>query len=108
MTPEERNLVIELFDRLATLEDAQRDPEAERLISWLAASPQCALRVGADRAGAGRSAQARGRAHPRARGRGSLSGILMRGVGERIPERLGSFLRAQHSPRGRASVRAAS
>src|SRR5262247_3182058 len=33
MTPEERNLVIELFDRLATLEDAQRDPEAERLIS---------------------------------------------------------------------------
>src|SRR5512145_2263208 len=33
MTPEERNLVIELFDRLGTLEDAQRDPEAERLIS---------------------------------------------------------------------------
>jgi uncharacterized protein len=32
MTPEERNLVSELFDRLATLEDAQRDPEAERLI----------------------------------------------------------------------------
>ena len=32
MTPEERNLVTELFDRLATLEDAQRDPEAERLI----------------------------------------------------------------------------
>ena len=32
MTPEERNLVSELFDRLATLEDAQRDPDAERLI----------------------------------------------------------------------------
>jgi hypothetical protein len=32
MTPEERKLVIELFDRLATLEDAQRDPEAESLI----------------------------------------------------------------------------
>jgi uncharacterized protein len=32
MTPEERNLVIELFDRLATLEDAPRDGEAERLI----------------------------------------------------------------------------
>jgi hypothetical protein len=32
MTPEERNLVIELFDRLATLEDAPRDSEAERLI----------------------------------------------------------------------------
>ena len=32
MTPEERDLVIQLFDRLAALEDAQRDPEAERLI----------------------------------------------------------------------------
>jgi len=32
MTPEERKLVTDLFDRLATLEDAPRDPEAERLI----------------------------------------------------------------------------
>jgi len=32
MTPEERNLVTELFDRLATLEDAPRDRDAERLI----------------------------------------------------------------------------
>jgi uncharacterized protein len=32
MTPEERNLVMDLFNRLATLENAQRDPEAERLI----------------------------------------------------------------------------
>lgn len=32
MTPEERNLVTELFDRLATLEDAPRDREAERVI----------------------------------------------------------------------------
>jgi hypothetical protein len=32
MTPEERKLVTDLFDRLATLEDAARDPEAERLI----------------------------------------------------------------------------
>jgi uncharacterized protein len=32
MTPEERKLVTDLFDRLATLEDAQRDPDAERLI----------------------------------------------------------------------------
>jgi hypothetical protein len=32
MTPEERNLVGELFDRLATLEDAPRDRDAERLI----------------------------------------------------------------------------
>jgi hypothetical protein len=32
MTPEERKLVIDLFDRLATVEDADRDSEAERLI----------------------------------------------------------------------------
>ncbi|MCC6890612.1 MAG: DUF2076 domain-containing protein [Hyphomicrobiales bacterium] len=32
MTPAERQLVTELFDRLATLEDAPRDPEAERMI----------------------------------------------------------------------------
>src|SRR6266850_1100734 len=32
MTPEERNLCTELLDRLATLEDAERDPEAERAI----------------------------------------------------------------------------
>jgi len=32
MTPEERELVIQLFDRLAALEDAPRDPGAERLI----------------------------------------------------------------------------
>lgn len=32
MTPAERQLVDELFDRLATLEDAPRDPEAERAI----------------------------------------------------------------------------
>jgi uncharacterized protein len=32
MTPGESKLIIELFDRLATLEDAERDPEAERLI----------------------------------------------------------------------------
>jgi uncharacterized protein len=32
MTPAERQLVSELFDRLATLEDVQRDPDAERAI----------------------------------------------------------------------------
>src|ERR1700710_1908006 len=32
MTPEERKLVVDLLDRLATLEAAPRDPEAERLI----------------------------------------------------------------------------
>jgi hypothetical protein len=33
MTPQERQQVIELFDRLASLESARRDPEAERLIA---------------------------------------------------------------------------
>jgi uncharacterized protein len=33
MTPQERQLVDELFDRLAKLEDAPRDPDAERLIA---------------------------------------------------------------------------
>jgi hypothetical protein len=32
MTPEERNLVNDLFDRLAALENAEREPEAERVI----------------------------------------------------------------------------
>jgi hypothetical protein len=32
MTPQERQLVIDLFDRLATLENAPRDPDAERAI----------------------------------------------------------------------------
>lgn len=33
MTPQERDLVTDLFDRLATLENAPRDLEAERLIA---------------------------------------------------------------------------
>ncbi|HET9687433.1 MAG TPA: DUF2076 domain-containing protein, partial [Pseudolabrys sp.] len=33
MTPQERQLVDDLFDRLAGLENAPRDPEAERAIS---------------------------------------------------------------------------
>ena len=33
MTPQERQLVTELFDRLATLEGNRRDPEAEALIA---------------------------------------------------------------------------
>ena len=33
MTPQERALVTELFDRLASLEKTPRDPEAERLIA---------------------------------------------------------------------------
>jgi uncharacterized protein len=33
MTPQERQMVDELFDRLAKLEDAPRDPEAERAVA---------------------------------------------------------------------------
>src|SRR5690348_3222233 len=32
MTPQERQLVAELFDRLASLENERRDPDAERAI----------------------------------------------------------------------------
>src|SRR5438105_7333039 len=43
MTPEERKLITELFDRLATLEDAARDPEAERaIIDGLRQAPNAA------------------------------------------------------------------
>ena len=44
MTPEERQLVDELFDRLAALEHAPRDPDAERAIrDGLAAGAERAL-----------------------------------------------------------------
>ena len=33
MTPQERQLVAELFDRLATLENSPRDPDADRAIA---------------------------------------------------------------------------
>ena len=33
MTPQERELVVELFDRLAALENAPRDPDAEHAIA---------------------------------------------------------------------------
>ena len=66
MTPQERQLVDDLFDRLAQLESAPRDAEAERAIAdGLRARAERHLSAGADRAGAGRGAQARRRAHPR-------------------------------------------
>ncbi len=43
MTPQERELVTELFDRLATLESQPRDPEAERaVIEGLRRAPNAA------------------------------------------------------------------
>src|SRR5256714_6684624 len=32
MTPQERQLMVQLFDRLATLENSPRDPDAEAMI----------------------------------------------------------------------------
>ena len=65
MTPQERQLIDDLFDRLAKLENAPRDPEAmSRDHARLAQGAQRRLRAGADRAGAGRSAEARQRPHP--------------------------------------------
>src|SRR5262245_61082048 len=43
MTPAERKLVTELFDRLAALEDAPRDPDAERVIRDGLAQPPNAV-----------------------------------------------------------------
>ena len=71
MTPQERQLVDELFDRLAQLETAPRDTQAERAIAeGLARAPNAVYRAGADRAGAGRGAQARRCPHPRIERRG--------------------------------------
>ncbi len=60
MTPQEHQLVDELFERLSKLENAPRDPEAERLIADGAKrAPHAGLRAGADSTGPGRGAQAR-------------------------------------------------
>jgi hypothetical protein len=54
MTPQEQELVNELFDRLATLEANPRDPDAGRLIAdGLKRAPARSLRARADGAGSG-------------------------------------------------------
>ena len=54
MTPQESELVGDLFDRLAKLESLPRDPAAERLIAEGAQrAPHALLRAGADGAAAG-------------------------------------------------------
>ena len=65
MTPQERQLIDDLFDRLAKLENAPRDPEAmSAIMQGLRKAPNARLCAGADRAGAGRGAEARQRPHP--------------------------------------------
>ena len=65
MTPQERQLIDDLFDRLAKLESAPRDPEAmSAIMQGLRKAPNARLCAGADRAGAGRSAEARRQPHP--------------------------------------------
>src|SRR5256885_17038363 len=73
MTPEERNLITELFDRLATLEDAARDPEAERAIKeGLRQAPNAAYALVQTTPGQG---QALKRADARIRGLEAQLGI---------------------------------
>ena len=48
MTPQERELVTALFDRLAALEQNPRDPEADRLIAQGVARAPHALYPGPD------------------------------------------------------------
>ena len=65
MTPQERQLIDELFDRLASLENTPRDPDAEAHDPrGLAPGAERRLFAGADRAGAGRGAQSRQQPHP--------------------------------------------
>ena len=46
MTPQERQLIDELFDRLANLESTPRDPDAERAIAaGLARAREFARRI---------------------------------------------------------------
>ena len=65
MTPQERQLIDDLFDRLSKLEGSPRDPRCRgRHHRGPAARAERSLRVGADGAGAGRSAEARQCPHP--------------------------------------------
>ena len=65
MTPQERQLVDDLFDRLSKVESAPRDPDATAAITQgLRQRAQRGLCAGADRTGAGRGAEARPQPHP--------------------------------------------
>ncbi len=66
MTPQERQLVDDLFDRLAKVESAPRDPEAAGAIAQgLRKAPNAVYALVQTVAGAGRSAEARPRAASR-------------------------------------------
>ena len=85
MTPQERQLVDDLFDRLSKLESAPRDPDADRRDhARLAHGAQRGLRAGANGSGPGRSAQACQQPHPgtgsgkRARSRITPAGFSIR------------------------------
>ena len=70
MTPQERQLVDDLFDRLSEGgERAARSGRRRRHRAGPAQGAQCRLRAGADRAGSGRSAEARQQPHPGTGGR---------------------------------------
>ncbi len=70
MTPQERKLIDELFDRLASLENIQRDPDAVGAINDGLRNPPNALYPLVQTALVQDEAlQARRRPHPRARGR---------------------------------------
>ena len=65
MTPQERQLIDDLFDRLARLENTPRDTEAmSAIMQGLRKAPNARLRAGANHVGAGRGAEARRQPHP--------------------------------------------
>ena len=97
MTPQERQLIDDLFDRLSKLESAPRDPDAAAAIAQgLRGRAQRGLRAGADRAGAGRSAEARQQPHP---GTGSRQRAATKSI-RRVPR-----FDARHDLRTRPAAR---
>ena len=65
MTPQERQLIDDLFDRLAKLESATRDPEAmSAIMQGLRNAPNAVYALVQTVAAAGRSAEARQQPHP--------------------------------------------
>jgi len=105
MTPQERQLIDDLFDRLSKLENAPARSRRRRgYRGRFAQGAQRRLRAGADRPGPGRSAQARQQPHPGTGGRRRRRTASIRRVSSiRCAKR--SSGRASHAARYRTSGR---
>jgi hypothetical protein len=120
MTPQERDLITELFDRLATLENQPRDPDAERtIIDGLRRAPNAPYALvqtalvqdeALKRADAHiRELEARLGDEPATRPTGFLDGMRDALLGRREPQRGGSVpsvhpAQAQDPPQGQGQA----